>query len=414
MNDKYFRYNLLFASVLLLRTVIMVRCSPLEIVYSGDSCDCPKHFSYTVNMPPSPSGYYYTHNMYDYKIDNPQRRYPKPSYIYGFTVEEPYTAKPLVEKKFNGYTKIDRITAKHQDCITTGVNSKERSCLETQYSYRYPKESAVVSQRNETTNATNEALAAKYVQVSTSDDVPYIRRKREVLAKGKFSLTKVKTTPRILLPHFNAKFLQKKPKLMKMLSKASTTARPRSTVRSKQKARQKLQSLGPLENLRNFLHLPSKRDIKGEYDLIEKERAQQDLHLPEIIQYMPETLNPNFKRAHCTHAKQAHDQDKNSLKNDDSCPDCKTVTEKSKRNLNPAKANTMSVTTFETQKTLPTAVAFDSLPRPFATTRRQQSIRHRSPENAFSPYSTRYEVRGIKRKPNRISNTQLERAYLLL
>lgn len=92
----------------------MVRCSPLEIVYSGDRCDCPKHFSYTVNIPPSPSGYYYTHNMYDYKVDNPQRSYPKPSYIYGFTVEEPYSARPLVEKKFNGYTKIDRITAKHQ------------------------------------------------------------------------------------------------------------------------------------------------------------------------------------------------------------------------------------------------------------------------------------------------------------
>lgn len=295
------------------------------------------------------------------------------------------------------------------DCITTGRNSKEKSCLETHYSYRYPKESTVVSQRNETTNATNEALTTKYVQVSTSDDVPYIRRKREVLTKGRFSLAKAKTTPRTLLPNFNAKFLQKKPKLMKMLSKTSTTARPRSTVRSKQKARQKLQSFGTLENLRNFLHLPSKRDIKGEYDLIEKERDQQDLHLPEIIQYMPETLNPNFKRAHCTNAKQEHDKDKNCLKNDDSCPDCKTVTEKSKRNLNPAKANTMSVAPFETLKALPTAVAFDSLPRPFATTRRQQSIRNRSP--AFSPYSTRYN---IKRKPNRISNTQLERAYLLL
>ncbi|KAI9582219.1 uncharacterized protein LOC119637228 [Glossina fuscipes] len=391
MNDKYIRYNLLFASVILLRTVIMGRCSPLEIVYSGDSCDCPKHYGYTVNIPPSPSGYYYTHNIYDYKIDNPQRRYPKPSYIYGFTIEEPYTAKPLIEKKFNGYAKIDRITAKHQDCIVE-LNSKERTCLQTQHSHRYPKEVTTISQRNETTNAANEALTAKYVQVRPSDDVPYIRRKREVLTKGRFSLTKVKTTPRTLLPSFKGKFLEKKAKLMKMFSKARTTARPRSTVRSKQNARQKLQSLGPLENLRNFLHLPSKRDIKGEYDLIEKERDQQDLHLPEIIQYMPETLNPNFKRAHCTNAKQEHN----------------------KRNLNPANANTMSVGTL---KALPTAVAFDSLPRPFATTRRQQSITYQSParncfkENAFSTYSTRCN---IKRKPNRISNTQLERAYMLL
>lgn len=58
----------------------------------------------------------------------------------------------------------------------------------------------------------------------------------------------------------------------------------------------------PFEKLRNFLvppRLRGKRDIKGEYDLIEKEREQLDLTLPEIIQYMPETLNPNFKRGPC-------------------------------------------------------------------------------------------------------------------
>lgn len=42
-----------------------------------------------------------------------------------------------------------------------------------------------------------------------------------------------------------------------------------------------------------------KRDIKGEYELLEKEREQMDLTLPEIIQFMPETLQPDFKRGQC-------------------------------------------------------------------------------------------------------------------
>lgn len=42
-----------------------------------------------------------------------------------------------------------------------------------------------------------------------------------------------------------------------------------------------------------------KRDIKGEYEMLEKEREQMDLTLPEIIQFMPETLQPDFKRGQC-------------------------------------------------------------------------------------------------------------------
>lgn len=43
----------------------------------------------------------------------------------------------------------------------------------------------------------------------------------------------------------------------------------------------------------------TKRDIKGEYDLLERDRANIDLTAPEIIQFMPETLNPSFKRGQC-------------------------------------------------------------------------------------------------------------------
>ncbi|XP_055842623.1 uncharacterized protein LOC129909574 [Episyrphus balteatus] len=42
-----------------------------------------------------------------------------------------------------------------------------------------------------------------------------------------------------------------------------------------------------------------KRDIKGEYDLLQREQSEMDLTIPEIIQYMPETMMPNFKRGKC-------------------------------------------------------------------------------------------------------------------
>lgn len=68
----------------------------------------------------------------------------------------------------------------------------------------------------------------------------------------------------------------------------------------------------PLQKFAGFLNLPrfrNKRDIKGEYDLIEKEREQMDLTLPEIIQYMPETLDPNFKRNKCNFGEQCQKSD---------------------------------------------------------------------------------------------------------
>lgn len=46
-------------------------------------------------------------------------------------------------------------------------------------------------------------------------------------------------------------------------------------------------------------HRLRKRDIKGEFDLLEQERSRIDLTAPEIIQFMPETLNPDFKPGQC-------------------------------------------------------------------------------------------------------------------
>uniref|UniRef100_A0A1A9WC49 Uncharacterized protein n=1 Tax=Glossina brevipalpis TaxID=37001 RepID=A0A1A9WC49_9MUSC len=414
MNDGHLQYNLLFISVLLIGTLIAVRCSPFEIVYSGDSCDCPKHLSYAVNIPKS-SSRHYTTNVYGYRVDKPQQRYPKPSYVFDFTVEEPYTLKPLVEKIFNGYATIDRITAKHQDCIT-GTKLKNEPCLDTHYSYQYPKEVAMESEGSETINIINRTITNQHAQAQAqaNDDIPYIRRKRGLITKRKFSLTKAKLTPQIFLPNTSGRLLRK-PKVTKKFSKAATTVKPHSVTSSKQKARQTLMSFEPLANLRNFLRLPSKRDIKGEYDLIEQERDQQNLHLPEIIQYMPETLNPNFKRGHCPCLKREHNKTRNSLeKNNKFCPNCETVTEEIKRNSNQSKADNVR---FENLKNFPSIVTFDSLPRPFVATVRQQNLGHQSPapnyqnENLYSPYLVEYND---KRKPNWLSKTQLERSYLML
>ena len=99
----------------------------------------------------------------------------------------------------------------------------------------------------------------------------------------------VKQYNKPLMPQINNKPVYKE--TSKSISSRSVNTLPQQGIR-------------PLQHqLKNFLNLPrrlrNKRDIKGEYDLIEEERQQMDLTLPEIIQYMPETLDPNFKRGPC-------------------------------------------------------------------------------------------------------------------
>lgn len=126
--------------------------------------------------------------------------------------------------------------------------------------------------------------------------------------KGPFKSRKRRDISRIFMkPRMNEKrsdrVVKKYNKHLKDLSNnKSDFVETQKPTRSRQIAAQKPAGVRPLQRLSNFLNLPNlrkRRDIKGEYDLIEKEREQMDLTLPEIIQYMPETLDPNFKRNQC-------------------------------------------------------------------------------------------------------------------
>lgn len=92
--------------------------------------------------------------------------------------------------------------------------------------------------------------------------------------------------------------------LMADVNNKAFNAKTSKSITSRSVNSSQPQVVRPLhQQLKNFLNLSrrlrNKRDIKGEYDLIEEEHQQMDLTLPEIIQYMPETLQPNFQRGPC-------------------------------------------------------------------------------------------------------------------
>lgn len=84
---------------------------PIEVVYTGDSCDCPKHLNYLVNIPPPPKPKVYEPSEYGYKLDVPIPARAKVTYSFDFMVEEPKKPPPPEESKLDLYAKIDRITA---------------------------------------------------------------------------------------------------------------------------------------------------------------------------------------------------------------------------------------------------------------------------------------------------------------
>lgn len=81
------------------------------MIYTGDSCDCPKNLNYLVNMPPPPKPKEYKPSEYGYKLEVPLQAKAKVTYSFDFTVEEPKTPPPPKENKWDLYAKIDRMTA---------------------------------------------------------------------------------------------------------------------------------------------------------------------------------------------------------------------------------------------------------------------------------------------------------------
>ncbi|XP_067639847.1 uncharacterized protein Cp7Fb [Eurosta solidaginis] len=348
--------------------IALAHCIPVEVIYTGEGCDCPTKLDFSVNVPSVAKTKKYRPSEYGYKIDVPKPRETKAkvTYSFDFEVEEPRPPKHVKPtNKANLYAMIDRVATKKGDCedsyaappptcrcgqcatvsepfdryvfkhmayqpplpLTPKCNCQRQHCncnvgrmgRTTQYSPNgifkvspmrdYMLQSAALVPL-ETDTRDEERKIDGYGGGGGGDgddaDIPTVnvRRKRDLehafLRPRKFlnrrrpsrfvklyrkDLADAPKTPQRL---FDLESLINKQKRHHQQQQHQQQPIMRKTKRKAKKT--------PYAQQRSRL---VKREIKGEYDLLEKEREQLDLTLPEIIQFMPETLQPDFKRGQC-------------------------------------------------------------------------------------------------------------------
>ncbi|KAI8034333.1 uncharacterized protein LOC128264595 isoform X1 [Drosophila gunungcola] len=262
---------------LLLALVALVHSAPVEVVYTGESCACPTQLGYQLNVPNPPKQKKYAGAEYGYRVEKPVQTKAKISYSFDFTVEQPRTPAPPKTNPSKLYAKVDRITVNKADC--QAKNKSTCSC------------SSCASQK------------PRYVAPPVRSPNA-IRRRRDLRPPGSLLRRRLMRQQQLQ---------DRPPRYVKLYSKDLTP------VQQKQQQQLKLFGLIPVEPAQPVAAAPKtkrktkktqpswmglgrrlhKRDIKGEYDLLEQDRSQIDLTAPEIIQFMPETLNPNFKRGQC-------------------------------------------------------------------------------------------------------------------
>ncbi|XP_036343776.1 uncharacterized protein LOC118753033 [Rhagoletis pomonella] len=323
--------------------IALAHCVPIEVIYTGEGCDCPSKLDYTVNVPSVPKSKKcpYTPSEYGYKVDVPISRPAKAkvTYSFDFTVEEPRTPKPAKPSTLNLFAKVDRVAVKKGDCEDSDTAPSAPStcrcgqCGITKPLYRYvfdnmPSQPPCKCRRPNCKCNRGRAASTPYSSnailrgSSLSDMTPMamnletgsggdedngyvkdgsggaevgavnIRRKRD-LQRTLFrprKMTRERPGRFVKLYHKN---LSDTPRRLfdfdglsnKQLDQQQTAKKTKRKAKRTHYKRQRSRLV--------------KRDIKGEYELLEKERDQMDLTLPEIIQFMPETLQPNFKRGQC-------------------------------------------------------------------------------------------------------------------
>ncbi|BFG01229.1 uncharacterized protein DMAD_01029 [Drosophila madeirensis] len=257
----------------LVLAVAFVQAAPVEVVYTGESCACPTQLGYQLNVPNPPKPKKYGASEYGYRVEKPVQTKAKISYSFDFTVEQPRTPPPPKYPESKLYAKVDRVTVNKGDCAAKHTSSC--SCT----SCSSPKPRYVVATGQRSPNA--------------------IRRRRELRTPGSLIRRRLmrqqqlqERPPRyVKLYHKDLTAQQRQKQKLFGLRQAEEQA-----ASSKTKRKTKKTPAGGWLGLGRRL---SKRDIKGEFDLLERERAQIDLTAPEIIQFMPETLNPNFQPGQC-------------------------------------------------------------------------------------------------------------------
>ncbi|XP_041675181.1 uncharacterized protein LOC121530321 isoform X1 [Drosophila eugracilis] len=255
--------------------VTLVHTAPVEVVYTGESCACPTQLGYQLNVPNPAKPKKYVGGEYGYRVEKPVQAKAKISYSFDFTVEQPRTPAPPKNNPSNLYAKVDRITVNKSDCQA----------------------------KDKTTCGCSSCSGQKPRYVAPSVRSPNaIRRRRDLRPPGSLLRRRLMRQQQLQ---------ERPPRFVKLYHKDLTPAQQKQQI--------KLFGLIPVESPQPVAAAPKtkrktkkaqpswlglkrrlkKRDIKGEYDLLEQERSQIDLTAPEIIQFMPETLNPDFKPGQC-------------------------------------------------------------------------------------------------------------------
>ncbi|XP_030382236.1 uncharacterized protein LOC115629808 [Scaptodrosophila lebanonensis] len=319
-------------------TSSVVLGAPVDVIYTGEGCACPTQLGYQLNVPQPPKPKKYVGGEYGYRVDKPVQAKAKISYSFDFTVEEPRTPAPPKYKPSKLYAKVDRMTVNKPDCPAPHEPSCPcGNCAKPRYVDQKPqpegtKRPFTCKCQKPQCNCGGRTLLARLTFVplegsgagrilSTSTNSPVgsasnaiSRSKRDLHSRpgeGRFLRKRLlrqqmhqERPARYVKQYHKDLAAQKKLGLFGLASPAeshpkrktkkvaSSSSHTNSGSSSNGRSRPLARWLQPSRRL-------SKRDIKGEYDLLERERANIDLTAPEIIQFMPETLDPNFKRGQC-------------------------------------------------------------------------------------------------------------------
>ncbi|KAH8421512.1 hypothetical protein KR009_010568 [Drosophila setifemur] len=252
--------------------------APVQVVYTGESCDCPTQLGYQLNVPNPPKPKKYEASEYGYRVEKPVQTKAKISYSFDFTVEQPRTPAPPKTNPAKLYAKVDRVTVNKADCQAKNKSTCSCSSCSSGQKPRYvapPVRSPNAIRRRRDLQQPGSLLRRRMMRQQQLQERPprYVKLYRKDLATQQKQNQKIKLFG--LIP------LESTPEAEAPKSKRKTKKTPSGF-------------LGLGRRL-------SKRDIKGEFDLLEQDRRQIDFTAPEIIQFMPETLSPDFRPGQCHH-----------------------------------------------------------------------------------------------------------------
>ncbi|KAH8275105.1 hypothetical protein KR018_012291, partial [Drosophila ironensis] len=260
----------------------LLQAAPLEVVYTGEGCACPTQLGYQLNVPNPPKPKKYAANDYGYRVEKPVQTKAKISYSFDFTVEQPRTPAPPKTNSAKLYAKVDRVTVNKGDCQAKNKATCGCASCSSQKSRYVAPSPPSASVATKSPNA--------------------IRRRRDLRQPGHLIRRRLMRQQQLE---------ERPPRYVKLYRKDLSAVQPKYPQKvklfgllpvespansSKTKRKTKKAAAGFLAGFGRRL---SKRDIKGEFDLLERDRSQIDLTAPEIIQFMPETLNPDFKPGQC-------------------------------------------------------------------------------------------------------------------